>query len=613
MANKKSKTLMWGLLAMLVVGLGGFGATSFTGTVNEIGHVEDKPIRVTAYTSAVQAQISQVSQQFGQQIGFAQAEMFGIPNAVLSNLVTDRALDVEADRLGLSVGDGTVSESIMQIPAFQGPTGEFSRDTYDFALQNAGLTDAVFEADLRDESARSILQTAVISATRMPPAYLTALTAYSAETRRITYARVGADQLDAPLPQPEEADLQAFYDANIADYTAPEKKRLTYAYLSPEMVIDAVDIPEETIRAQYDARIDEFEQPERRLVERLIFSDEAAATAASDRLKAGEIDFDTLVGERGLALSDIDLGDVDQDALGAAGAAVFDTPSGEVTEPLDTDFGPALFRVNGILQATSTDYDEAAALIRDDLAADAARRDVELEAEPAEDLLAGGATLEDLAEETSMQLGTMDWADGSTEGLAAYEDFAAAAATVSAGDYPEILTLDDGGIFALRLDEELAAAPIPFEEARDQVAADWQADTAAKAYHARAEALMARLDAGESFADLGLDALTESTVTRNGSVLSTPEGFNAEVFAMETPGTRRITDGFDAAMIVQLDGIVPPAVDDPNLAQMRNALDQQISGSLSTDLYQAYAQEIRDNVSIYVDQDALNAVNAQFQ
>ncbi|NIZ10307.1 SurA N-terminal domain-containing protein [Pseudooceanicola sp. HF7] len=611
MANKKSKVLMWGLLGLLVVGLGGFGATSFSGSVQEVGHVEDKPIRLTAYANGVQNQMSQMSQQFGQTIGFQQAEMFGIPNAVLSGLVTDRALDVEAETLGLSVGDDTVGRSIMQIPAFQGPNGDFSRDSYEFALQNAGLTDSEFEADLRDESARSLLQTAVISATRMPPAYLDTLVSYSAETRQITYARVSYAQLQDEVAEPDDAALEEFYNANIDTYTAPEKKRITYALLSPDMVIDQVEISDEAIRDQYEARIDEFEQPERRLVERLVYPSEEAAQTAMDRLTAGEVDFDTLVTDRGLKLSDVDLGDVAVEDLGSAGEAVFDAASGDVVGPLASDFGPALFRVNGVLGETSTDYEEAAALIRDELAADAARRLVTQSTEPADDLLAGGATLEELAEEEGMALETIDWAPGMSDGIAAYADFAEAAEALTEEDYPAILSLDDGGIFAMRLDEVVPAAPIPFDEARSQVAKDWIADARRKAFRDRAEELMAEMDAGASFTDLGLTPMTDESVTRNGQVLSTPEGFNDLVFAMEE-GSRRVTEGFDAALIVQLDTVTPPAEDDPNLESMRSALGQQISSSLANDLYQIYAQDIRNGVSVYINQEALNAVNAQF-
>ena len=457
-----------------------------------------------------------------------------------------------------------------------------------------------------------MLQAAVIAATRMPAVYSDTLANYVAEQRTVTYATLTPDGLDTPVPTPTDEQLQTFYDANIADYTAPEKKRITYAELSPDMMMDQVQIDDDTIRAQYEARIDEFEQPERRLVERLVFPDENAAEAAKAKLDSGESDFDTLVSDRGLALSDVDLGDLGKDDLGAAGDAVFAAQQGDVVGPLDSDLGPALFRVNGVLQASSTDYDEAAETIRTDLAADAARRLVAQQMEPVEDLLAGGATLEDVAKETPLQLGTIDWSQGMSEGIAGYADFASAAADVTAEDYPTVTELDDGGLFALRLDEVIPAAPIPLAETRDKVAEDWTTAETEARLRAKAETLVATLRDGTPLEDLGLTLTTETNVSRNGSVLGTPQGFNQMVFAMQE-GDVQITDGLGSVLIVRLDQIVPPAEDDSQTAELRKSLSDQVSSSLAQDIYQAYSADVRARTDVRINQEALNAVNAQMQ
>ena len=56
--------------------------------------------------------------------------------------------------------------------------------------------------------------------------------------------------------------------------------------LTPEMLEDSVTLDEAALRDLYQQRIDEFRQPERRMVERLVFGDEASAQAAPDRLDA---------------------------------------------------------------------------------------------------------------------------------------------------------------------------------------------------------------------------------------------------------------------------------------------------------------------------------------
>ncbi|MFH7450842.1 peptidylprolyl isomerase, partial [Pseudomonas syringae pv. tagetis] len=90
-------------------------------------------------------------------------------------------------------------------------------------------------------------------------------------------------------------------------------------------------------RDLYQSRIDEFQQPERRMVERLVYPSEADAAAAKARLDAGEVSFEQLAAERGLTLTDIDLGERAEAELGAAGPAVFALDQPGVVGPVQTD------------------------------------------------------------------------------------------------------------------------------------------------------------------------------------------------------------------------------------------------------------------------------------
>src|SRR5690606_36501056 len=134
------------------------------------------------------------------------------------------------------------------------------------------------------------------------------------------------------------------------------------------------------------------------------------AQSAMDRVSAGEISFDDLVVERGLALEDADMGDVSEAQLGAAGAAVFALEEpGQVVGPLPSNVGPSLFRMNAILNAQEVPFEEARDELRAELASDTARRAIVDQLENFDDLLAGGATLEEMAAETPMELGTIAW------------------------------------------------------------------------------------------------------------------------------------------------------------------------------------------------------------
>ncbi|MGR3453179.1 peptidyl-prolyl cis-trans isomerase [Pseudooceanicola sp.] len=607
-----SQTAVWVILALLILGLGGFGVTNFSGSVQNIGSVGDKDIPVDSYARALQEELRAIEAQTGQSLSFDQAQQLGLVDATLSQLITARAFDHETDVLGISVGDEILAEQIRDIPAFQGMNGEFDREAYRFALDRAGLNETRFEERLREETARTILQAAVASGRSVPDTYADTLLDYLGERRAITWARLDEGDLAAPIPDPSEEDLQAFYEENIDRYMIPERKTITYAWLTPDMLLDSVEVDQARLDEAYDDRRAEFERPERRLVERLVFSDDAAAQAAKERLDAGETDFDTLVEDRGLALSDVDMGDVTRSQLGAAGEEVFAAESGAVVGPLSTDLGPALFRINGIFPAQTTDREDAYEMIRQEIAAAQARRAVEAQMEPVEDLLAGGATLEELASETEMEIGTIDWYEGLQEDIAAYDGFDAAAAQLAEGDYPELTQLEDGGIFAMRLEGTRPAEPAPLDEVRNRVRSSWETQQTVAVLRARAENYRDQLTETATFESLGLETQVEEGVTRNGNVLGTGGDFVQRVFEME-PGEIIVTDGFGAVQIVRLDEVLPPDEDDAATAQLREGLRDSVAQNVGQDLYNAFAADIRNRAGVRIDQTAINAVHANFR
>ena len=386
--NSISKTLVWILMGLLFVGLAGFGATNLTGTVRSVGAVGDTPISVDDYARALQQEIRSVQAETGQGLTFAQAQALQIPQRVLSQLITSTAITNEARSLGVSVGDETVARELMGISAFQGAGGSFDRDTYRFALQNAGLNESEFEQDLREETARSLLQAAIVSGNPMPDTYIETLLGFVGETRSFTWAALDDSALDAPVPAPTEEELAQFHQDNIARYTLPETRDITYAWLTPDMLIDTVEIDEATLRKAYDEQSDRFNQVERRLVERLVLPDTAAAEAAIARIESGDSSFEAEVTDRGLALPDVDMGDVTRGDLGDAADAVFAAEVDTVVGPFASDLGPAIYRVNGVLPAQETSFEEAQPILREQLVQDRARRVIDSLITDIDDLLA---------------------------------------------------------------------------------------------------------------------------------------------------------------------------------------------------------------------------------
>ncbi|OYX44435.1 MAG: hypothetical protein B7Z02_06005 [Rhodobacterales bacterium 32-67-9] len=609
-SKKRGNTIVWILMAMLILGLGGFGARNFGGSTTALGTVGDREIDLRDYARALQREISAVSAQIGQPLSFSQAQAFGIDRTVQARVIASAALDNEADRIGLSVSDAEVRKQLMAVPAFQGLDGKFDRDTYKLTLKQEGLSEAAFEAKLRDEAARTVLQGAILGGTAAPETYVAKIAAWATETRDFTVAELIAADLPEPVPAPDDAAIQAYYDAHPDDFTRPETRRISYVWLSPDMLANEVELDDATLQAAYAERIGEFVTPERRLVERLVYPDKESAEAAKARFDAGEATFEALAKERGLTLADIDLGEMSKDALGAAGEAVFalDTPG--VVGPIDSDLGPALYAMNGILEAQEVSFEEA----RDDLAAEAAtdkaRRLVAEKSDGIEDLLASGATLEEVAKETGMELGTIEFNAGTEDGIAAYTSFRDAASKATADDFPVLTPLDDGGVFALRLDGIDPPALRPLDEVRDEAVTGWRQDETRARLMAHAEEIKATLAGGGTLEGAGLVTTRYDEFARGGFIADTPAEVAETAFSLEDGGSA-VVDSSNRVILVALNAIhaADPASDE--VVQTREALEAQLGQSLAQDMFQLFTQSIEAGAGIRLDAAAINAVHTQ--
>ena len=613
MAQKNgNRYFVWIIMILLFVGLLGFGTGGFGGAQQSIGSVGDKEISVAQYQRGLTEQLRAFEAQVGSPVSFAQAQQLGIDQAVVGQLITERTLDNEASTLGLSVGDERVRAEVLRVPAFRDLSGEFDREAYRAALERTGLNERDFETSIREEISRTMLQGAVVGGIPGPAAYADAIVQFVGEARSVTWAAVSADDLTTPLAGATDADLSAFYDANPDDFTAPEQREITFAWLTPEMIQDELTVDEEALRALYDERIAEFVRAERRLVERLVFVDQATAEDAAARLTSGEIDFDALVAERGLDLADIDMGDVLPSDLGAAADDVFAAQAGAIVGPVTSSLGPALFRMNAILAADEVSFEEASDDLREELSAARARRVIEDSVESINDLVAGGATLEDLADRTDLQLGNISWDANNQDGIAAYDNFRAEAAAAQDGDFTKITDLEDGGIFALRLDSVTPPTLRPLDDVRDDVRAAWDAQAQQTAIIAKANEFAEQINPLTGFETLGLTPTAGDALTRRSFVEGTPPAFTTEVFTMAL-GETKVVENASGAIVVRLDDVTGLDDADPQYRAQRQAVQGQVASGISQDIFEAFANDLQIRTDININQAALNALNAQLQ
>jgi peptidyl-prolyl cis-trans isomerase D len=610
--SKKNQPFVFGLLGLLAFGLIGFASGGVTGgRISSVGSVGDEPIPVNTYAQSLRSTVQTISNQIGRNLTAQEVQAFGLQSTAMQNVVSGAALSSEASRLGLSAGNDQVAEEIFATRAFTGVDGKFDKEAYEYTLERSGMSAKEYEAQTRKAIARGLIESAVAAGSNTPQSQAMALITFAREKRSFDYVVLDRSLLNEKATNPTDTQIDEQYKAQPAKYTAPLTRALTYATLSPEMLADQVEIPEGLLAEEFAAQKSRFNRPARRALDRIAFPDTAAAELALAQIRENVITFDALAEQRGLAIADIDMGEIEQGELETViDEVLFGTKNLGLIGPFDTDLGPTLFRINASIDAQNTTFEEATPELTAEYVGEESRRLIVEMVTELDELLAQGLSLEELVKETPMTLHQINMDASTANGIAAYAEFRDVALSIQKDDFPEIKDLSDGGIFAARLDSITEPALRPLTDVREQVVIDWANATDQAALVAKAASIAAQLDTGADFATLALSPRVETDITRDAFIENIPPTLVADLFTGETGKTKTHTND-DTVVVARINAITPfdPNADDSKVlvSQVQTQLGNQVTGDLLR-LFST-ALETRDGVTL--NQNAINQVNTQ--
>ncbi len=145
--RKHMNWILWATLALIIVTFLFFGVYPSSTTGRTVARVNDDIISYEEWNRSYQNLMETYRQIFKDQFneGFAKI----LRNQALQELIQNRLLSQEAERVGIRISDDELRDSIRAIPAFN-PGGRFDSKTYEYYLNRINMTPAVFEATQRE-------------------------------------------------------------------------------------------------------------------------------------------------------------------------------------------------------------------------------------------------------------------------------------------------------------------------------------------------------------------------------------------------------------------------------------------------------------------------------
>ena len=456
---------------------------------------------------------------------------------ILDQYIQQTLLTQRANDLGYTVSDQVLARRVMEVPEFQ-VDGKFSQDRYNGLLRQNGLTEARFEAQLRDELLLEQLQRGVVESAFTVPYELERRYALEKQQREVDYALIAANDF-LPTVTVTDEQIQKYYEQNSKDFLTTETVDLQYIELTREQAESEIEVNEQALKDYFAQVKDRFTSPEQRKGRHILITatdglDDAAAQKKAQELteKAkGGADFAQLAKENskdpGSAAQGGDLGWAQKGMfVGPFEDALFSMQPGEIRGPVKTQFGYHVLKLEDVQAGQQKSFDEARAEVEAEFRKDKAQSGFYDESQKMADAAFEALTeLDSVAK--SMNLPVKQIKGFTREGGG---EFGAEQAVIDAAFSDDVLqrrqnsplvAVGEDKAVVLRVTAHNAPTPRPLAEVRSQIESRLRSQAARDAAAAKGADAVARLQKGETWESLsasGLQPVGKRFVTRDDAI-----------------------------------------------------------------------------------------------
>ncbi len=566
-----------------------------------------------------------------------------VPNYIpqmVQDMVTERAMAYEADRLGFQVNDADVRDAIKQMAPSLFPGGNFvGKDAYASMLAQQNLTIPEFEDSLRRQILISRLRNIAVEGTVVSPAEIEQEYKKKYEKIKVQWVLVKSDMY-AKESEPTEQDLKNYYDANKANFKTAEQKNLAILVADQAKLEATVTPTDAELQQFYTQNKEQYRVMERVKVRHILLktSDKPATEDAKMKAKGEDLLKQIKAGANFGDLAKKNSEDVGSAQKGGElpdwvsrgqtvpefEQAAFSLKPGQTSDLIKTQYGYHIVQVLQHEDARLRPFEEVKGEIAAQIKKQRATNQMQQIADKAQTALQKDPTHpEKVAADLGMQQPVR--ADGveagkPVPGIGSSQDFDQAIAPLKKGEVSSAVALPNNQIALAVVTDVLPPRVSTLEEVKGQIRTALLAGRTSQAVRIHAQELFdkARADGDleKAAKAMGLTAKIAEDVGRSGNVEGLgsanylAEGFTrADGTVFGPVGT---PDGTVVAKVLQH---LPP--DMSKFAAERNTIRDQIKSDKARDRGTLFEAGLRDALTkqgkIKIRQQAIQNLVAQYR
>lgn len=588
--------------------------------------VEGQPITVREFTRRYSAQLQAYRQAYGAQMSEQLLRQLGIEKQILTQLVDEQAMVAEARRQGITVSDQEIRERILAIPAFQ-ENGRFigeARYRQMLQMNNPPLTTTEFEDQMRRAILVDKLRNAVTAWMSVSDQDVAEEFRRRNEKVKLDVVPISPDAFKSQVTV-NDKEIADYFEKRKDTYRIDEKRKIKYASVDVDRVRETVKVPEADIEAFYKQNLAQYQTPAQVRASHVLLKiegkNEAEVKAKADevqkRAKAGE-DFAALAKQYSEDDSNNTKGgDLDYFGRGTMVPefenAAFSMKAGEISEVIKTPFGFHVIKVVDSKPEVTRPLAEVRPEIEEQLKAQKAQTDAEQQAKALEPQMKTAADLDRIGKERGLHLQETGFflRDEPIDGLGPSPEVSAQAFQLQPGAVSPTLRTSRGWVFVTLLTKQDPYVP-QLAEVRDKVREDLVRERAADVAKAKAAEIAATLKAAPDFAaaakKAGLEVKPTELIARGAPLpdIGTSAEIDQIAFALAKGAVSDPISTPQGTAIVRV--VEKDDVTDDEIAAGRDQLREELANQRRDQFFSAYMLKAKQGLKIDIKQEMLARV-----
>ena len=352
---------------------------------NVIASVNGEAVSLDEYRSTYNNLLEQMRQRFGNNLNEEVLQMLRLDKQAIDQLIEQRLLMQEVARLNFRVTDEEVVKTIQNIPSFQ-TNGVFDSRLYTTVLNYNRLTPEGFEAAQKERLLVEKLRAYLFSNFQVSENELKEYYEWKNVSASIDYVLFNPETYQ-DIELTEDA-LETYFNAQKESYKTNPLRKAQYLNFDPQDYKADVKISAEDVETYYLENREKFATPKTVEARHILFKVNAEATQElEDAAKAkaenvfgmiqkGE-DFAAMAKQYSEGPSKENGGQLGafkkEDMVAPFAEKAFSMKQGEVSEPVRTQFGWHLIKVEKVNEASAQSLEDAAQPIQATLTDDQAK------------------------------------------------------------------------------------------------------------------------------------------------------------------------------------------------------------------------------------------------